>query len=192
MLVNPLSPPSTPSWLLVLSSLPFSISFSPTFFRADDVSLVVALLDANPFFWAGASANPSANQTALSFTRFLSHVGLRALFNPSMAVASLPVSDGFALRSWSGAPVPELDPARQPAEPRRCHRRRGEVLRLRLRLWRRRGWSQSDRSVYGVAAAAGGVRGEGPEALQGWRAGGRERVLAAVGVTLACALLYPP
>ncbi|MQM02060.1 hypothetical protein Taro_034824 [Colocasia esculenta] len=49
---------------------------APSKLYSDDVSLVVVLLDANPFFWAGANAATSANQpaNALSFSRFLSHV----------------------------------------------------------------------------------------------------------------------
>ncbi|CAA6664933.1 unnamed protein product [Spirodela intermedia] len=43
---------------------------------SDDVSLVVVLLDVNPFFWAGVNANSGTNQpaAALSFSKFLSHV----------------------------------------------------------------------------------------------------------------------
>jgi hypothetical protein len=46
--------------------------FYSSFANADDVSLVVVLLDTNPFFWA--SATSSGQASSLTFSQFLEHV----------------------------------------------------------------------------------------------------------------------
>ncbi|EHA8588546.1 putative general transcription and DNA repair factor IIH subunit TFB4 [Cocos nucifera] len=48
----------------------------PLYKTTDDVSLVVVLLDTNPFFWAGGGGNTTPHHPAatLPFAKFLNHV----------------------------------------------------------------------------------------------------------------------
>eukprot|EP00262_Sarcandra_glabra_P019585 TRINITY_DN742_c0_g1_i1.p1 TRINITY_DN742_c0_g1~~TRINITY_DN742_c0_g1_i1.p1 ORF type:complete len:271 (-),score=17.99 TRINITY_DN742_c0_g1_i1:253-1065(-) len=49
---------------------------TPTKLYSDDVSLVVVLLDVNPFFWGGINNNTTTNNhtSIISFSNFLNHV----------------------------------------------------------------------------------------------------------------------